>query len=135
VGGIHCRAAYLALLLHLVAGSNAAFDSKKAPKLAETIDLPQTFESDFQFAARQRATWFAKRSARRYCGRVGEDVFESLVMNEMISDFRLPYTWTFLPYDTDVNAFSLSARIPARRGYQSQTRSARHVITSGNAAL
>jgi len=53
-GRIHCRAVDLVLVLFLLAGSNA-FGGKKAPKLAETIDLPQTFEVDFQFAAKQRA--------------------------------------------------------------------------------
>jgi hypothetical protein len=33
--------------------SHATFGGKKAPQLAETIDLPQAFEIDFQFAAKQ----------------------------------------------------------------------------------
>jgi hypothetical protein len=109
VGRIHCRAVYLALALFLLAGSNAAFGGKKAPKLAETIDLPQTFELDFQFAAKQREQLGSQRAVPDdIAGRVGEDVFESLVKTEMISGFRLPYTWTFRPYDSpDVNAFSL----------------------------
>jgi hypothetical protein len=91
VGRIHCRAVYLALVLLLWAGSDAAFGSRTAPKLAETIDLPQTFESDFQFAAKQRAQLGSQREVPDdTAGRVGEDVFESLVKNEMISDFRLP---------------------------------------------
>jgi Zn-dependent protease with chaperone function len=107
---IHCRAVYLALVLLLLAGSIAAFGSKKAPKLAETIDLPLTFESDFQSAAKQRAQLGSQREVpENIAGRVGEDVFESLVKNEMISDFRLPYTWTVRSYDSpDVNAFSLA---------------------------
>ena len=32
-------------------------------------------------------------------GRVGADVFESLVKTEMISGFPVPYTWTFKLYD------------------------------------
>jgi hypothetical protein len=86
------------LVLFLLAGSNAAFGSKKAPKLGATIGLPQTFESDFQFAARQRAQLGSQREVPDdIAARVGEDVFESLVKNEMISDFRLPYTGTFKP--------------------------------------
>jgi Zn-dependent protease with chaperone function len=110
VGRIHCRAIYLALVLLLLAGSIAAFGSKKAPKLAETIDLPLTFESDFQSAAKQRAQLGSQREVPdNIAGRVGEDVFESLVKNEMISDLRLPYTWMFRSYDSpDVNAFSLA---------------------------
>ena len=85
MGRIHCRAVYLALVLFLLAGSNAAFGNKKAPKLAETIDLPQTFESDFQFAAKQRAQLGSQGEVPDdIAGRVGEDVFESLVKNEMI---------------------------------------------------
>jgi hypothetical protein len=109
VGRIRCRTVDLVLVLFLLAGSNAAFGGKKAPKLAETIDLPQTFELDFQFAANQRAQLGSQREVPDdIAGRVGEDVFESLVKTEMISGFRLPYTWTFRPYDSpDVNAFSL----------------------------
>ena len=55
MGYIRCHAVDLVLVLFLLTGSNAAFGGKKAPKLAETIDLPQTFEVDFQFAAKQRA--------------------------------------------------------------------------------
>ena len=95
MGGIHCRAAYLAWVLLLVAGCNAAFGSKKAPKLAETIDLPQTLESDFQFAARQREQPGSQKEVPDdIADGVGEDVLESLVKNQMIADFRLPYTWT-----------------------------------------
>src|ERR1700723_3679968 len=94
----------------LVGGFHRCFGSKKAPKLAETINLTLTFESDFQSAAKQRAQLGSQREVPdNIAGRVGEDVFESLVKNEMISDFRLPYTWTFRSYDsTDVNAFSLA---------------------------
>jgi len=106
VGRIRCRTVDLVLVLFLLAGSNAAFGGKKAPKLAETIDLPQTFELDFQFAANQRAQLSSQREVPDdIAGRVGEDVFESLVKTEMISGFRLPYTWTFRLYDVSaVNA-------------------------------
>ncbi len=55
MGRFRCRAVDLALALFLLMGSNTAFCGKKAPKLNGTIDLPQTFEVDFQFAAKQRA--------------------------------------------------------------------------------
>jgi hypothetical protein len=92
-----------------LAGSNAAFGGKNAPKLAETIDLPQTFELDFQFAAKQRTQLGSQREVPDdIAGRVGAEVFESLVKTQMISSFGLPYTWTFRAYDSpDVNAFSL----------------------------
>jgi hypothetical protein len=115
-GRIHCRGRIPCLGAALVGGSNAAFGSRKAPKLAEAIDLPQIFESGFQFAAKQRAQLVLQREVPDdIAGRVGEDVFESLVENEMISDFRLPCTWTFRPYDSpDANAFSLAAGLPTR---------------------
>jgi predicted Zn-dependent protease len=96
--------------LFLLISSNAAFGGKKAPKLNETVDLPQTFEVDFQFAAKQRAQLGSQREVPDdIAGRVGEEVFESLVKTQMISGFHLPYTWTFTLYDTSaVNAGSLS---------------------------
>lgn len=56
MGRIHCRAVYLALVLLLLAGSIAAFGSKKAPQLAETIDLPLTFESAVAIQAQRPST-------------------------------------------------------------------------------
>jgi len=55
VGRIRCRAVDFVLALFLLVASTAAFGGRKAAKLNETIDLPQTFEADFQFAAKQRA--------------------------------------------------------------------------------
>jgi hypothetical protein len=55
LGRIRCHAVDLVLVVLLLAFSNAAFGGKKAPKFADPIDLPQTFEVDFQFAAKQRA--------------------------------------------------------------------------------
>jgi len=43
VGRIHCCVVYLVLVLFLLTGSHTAFGGKKAPQLAETIDLPPTF--------------------------------------------------------------------------------------------
>ncbi len=110
MGCIRCHAVDLVVVLFLLTGSNAAFGGKKAPKLAETVDLPQTFEVDFQFAAKQRAQLGPQREVPDdIAGRVGKDVFESLVKTQMISGFGLPYTWTFRPYDSlAVNAFSLA---------------------------
>jgi hypothetical protein len=105
---IRFRAGDLVLALFLLMGSNTAFGGKKAPKLNETIDLPRTFEVDFQFAAKQRAQLGPQiEVADDVAGRVGKDVFESLVNTQMISGFGLPYTWTFRPYESPVvNAFS-----------------------------
>jgi hypothetical protein len=94
----------------LLTASNPAFGGKNAPKLAETIDLPPTFDVDFQFAAKQRAQLGPQKEVPDdVAGRVGADVFKSLVETQMISGFGLPYTWTFRPYDSPVvNAFSLA---------------------------
>jgi len=110
VGRIHCCVVYLLLVLFLFTGSHAAFGSKKAPQLAETIDLPPTFDIDFQFATTQRVQLGPQTEVSDdIAGRIGEDVFESLVKTQMISDFHLPYTWTFRLYDSsDVNAFCLT---------------------------
>src|SRR5450755_4365727 len=110
VGRIRCRAVDLVLALFLLVASTAAFGGKKAPKLNETIDLPQTFELDFQFAAKQRAQLGPQTEVPDdIAGGVGQEVFESLVRSQMISGFGLPYTWTFKPYDSPaVNAFSLA---------------------------
>jgi Peptidase family M48 len=84
--------------------------ARKRRSLLRPLICRQTLESDFQFAAKQREQLGSQKEVPDdIAGRVGEDVFESLVKNEMISDFRLPYTWTFRPYDRpDVNAFSLA---------------------------
>jgi hypothetical protein len=107
---IRFRAPGLLLVLFLLTAFNAAFGGKKAPKLAETIDLPPTFEVDFQLAANQRAHLGPQREVPDdIAGRIGQEVFDSLVKTQMISGFGLPYTWTFRPYDSPVvNAFSLA---------------------------
>ena len=104
------RAVDLTLALFLLMGSNAAFGGKKAPKLNETIDLPQTFEVDFQFAAKQRAQLGPQTEVPDdVAGRVGREVFDGLVKSQMISGFGLPYPWTFKINDSPVvNAFSLA---------------------------
>jgi hypothetical protein len=75
IGRIRWRTVDFVLVLFLLAGSNAAFGGKKAPKLAETIDLPQTFELDFQFAVKQRAQLGSQREVPDDIGgRIGEDL-------------------------------------------------------------
>ena len=93
----------------MLTASNPAFGGKKAPKLAETIELPATFDVDVQLAAKQRAQLgLQKEVPDDAAGRVGAEVFESLVKTEMISGFRVPYTWTFKLYDIPaINAGSL----------------------------
>jgi hypothetical protein len=110
VGRIRCRAVDFVLALFLLVASTAAFGGRKAAKLNETIDLPQTFEADFQFAAKQRAQLGQQKEVPDdVAGRVGQDVFESLIKTQMISGFGLPYTWTFRLYDNPaVNAGSLA---------------------------
>ena len=98
------------MVLFLLTAFNAAVGGEKAPKLAETIDLPATFGVDFQFAAKQRVQLGRQKEVPDdTAGRVGEDVFQSLVKTQMISGFRLPYAWTFRLYDNpSVNAGSLA---------------------------
>jgi hypothetical protein len=92
LGRIRCHAVDLVLVVFLLVFSNVAFGGKKAPKLNVTIDLPQTFEVDFQFAAKQRAQLGPQREVSDdVAGRVGQEVFESLVKTQMISGFGLPY--------------------------------------------
>jgi hypothetical protein len=97
------------LALFLLTVVNPAFGGNKAPKLAETVDLPSTFDLDFQFAAKQRVQLGGQAEVSDdVAGGVGAEVFQSLVRTEMISGFRLPYTWTFKLYDNPaVNAGSL----------------------------
>lgn len=108
-GSIRFRAADLLFVLVLLTAFDSAFGAKKAPKLAETVDLPPTFDVDFQLAANQRAQLGPQREVPDdVAGRVGADVFESLVKTEMISGFRVPYTWSFKLYDVAaINAGSL----------------------------
>jgi hypothetical protein len=89
--------ASLVLLLFLLTISNAAVGKRNNPKLAETIDLPSTFDIDFKLAALQRGQTSSQVSQvpDDVAGRVGADVFQSLVRTQMISGFGLPYAWTF----------------------------------------
>ena len=116
---VRFHAADLGLVLFLLAALNAAFGGKKAPRLAQTIDLPASFEVDFQFAAKQRVELGPQKElSDDVVGRVGADVFQSLIKTQMISGFGLPYVWTFKLCDTDeVNAFSLAdGEVIADRG-------------------
>jgi hypothetical protein len=96
--------------LFLLTAFDAAFPGKKAPKLAETVDLPATFDVDYRFAAKQRAQLGPQKEVPDdTAGRVGQEVFDSLVKTQMISSYGLPYTWRFKPCDSPtVNAFSLA---------------------------
>ena len=107
---VRFRAADLVLVLFLLAPLSAAFGGKKAPKLAETIDLPSSFDIDFRLAAAQRVEVSAKASEVHddVAGQVGAEVLQSLVKTQMISGFGLPYTWTFrLRNSSAINAYSL----------------------------
>ena len=107
---VHFRAANLILVLFLLTPLHAAFGGKKAPKLAETIDLPSSFDIDFRLAAAQRVEFSAQGSEVHddVAGQVGAEVFRSLVKTQMISGSGLPYTWTFrLRNSPVINAGSL----------------------------
>ena len=91
------RAQSLILFLILLVLSNAAVaGSRKSARFAESVDLPATFDVDFQLASRQRAeirTGVTKMPDD--AGQVGADVFRTLVNTQMISSFGLPFRWTF----------------------------------------
>jgi Zn-dependent protease with chaperone function len=107
---VRFRRASLVLLLFLLTISNAAVGKRNNPKLAETIDLPPTFDIDFKLGALQRGQIGSQVSQvpDDVAGRVGADVFQSLVRTQMISGIGLPYAWTFKLYDAPVvNAYSI----------------------------
>jgi hypothetical protein len=107
---VRFRAADLVLVLFLLVPLSAAFGGKKPPNLAETIDLPSSFDIDFRLAAAQRVEFSAQASEVHddIAGQVGAEVFQSLVKTQMISGSGLPYTWTFrLRNSPAINAGSL----------------------------
>jgi Zn-dependent protease with chaperone function len=110
VGHNRFRGAISLLLLFLLTASNSAFGGRKAPKLAETIDLPSSFDIDFQLAANQRVQFGPRKEAPDdIASRVGADVFQSLVTTQMIAGFGLPYAWALKVDDIpEVNAYSLA---------------------------
>jgi Peptidase family M48 len=104
------RAADLILILFLLTALNPAFGGKKAPKLAETVDLPSSFDLDFKLAATQRVNLNAQSGEVHddAAGQVGAEVFQRLVGTQMISGAGLPYAWTFRLYNNPaINAGSL----------------------------
>jgi Zn-dependent protease with chaperone function len=107
---IRFRAAGVVLLL-LAAFLNVAFARKKAPQFAQTVELPPSFDIDYVLATKQRADLRTNVNEvpDDVAGRVGADVFQSLVKTQMISSFGLPYKWQFRLYDTPaINAGSLA---------------------------
>jgi hypothetical protein len=115
------RAQSLILFLILLVLSNAAVaGSRKSARFAESVDLPATFDVDFQLASKQRSEITTGVTTVRddAAGQVGLDVFGTLVHTQMISGFGLPYRWTFTLLDTSVvNASSFSdGEITVNRG-------------------
>jgi Zn-dependent protease with chaperone function len=108
---VRFRRASLVLLLFLLTMSSAAVGKRNKPKLAENIDLPPTFDIDFKLGALQRGQVNSQVSQvvpDDAAGRVGADVFQSLIRMQMISGIGLPYAWTFKLYDAPVvNAYSI----------------------------
>lgn len=93
---LRLRYRVLSLLLFVLSLSYAAPAAKKnTPKLAETIDLPSTFDVDFSLAATQRTQIQTHEVSDDAAGAVGKSIFESLVTTQMISGFGLPYRWSF----------------------------------------
>lgn len=93
---------------------------RNVPKLAETVDLPATFNLDFSLASTMRSQMGASRdtAANDSASQVGLEVFSTLVKSEMVSALGLPYRWTFSIVRSEaVNATSLSdGEVGAYRG-------------------
>jgi hypothetical protein len=106
---IRFRAVDLVLLLLLLTPLGTAFGGMRAPKLAETVDLPSDFDLDFKLAATGRVEFSAQTIVYDdVASQVGAEVFQSLVKTQMISGSGLPYLWTFRLYNSPaINASSL----------------------------
>jgi hypothetical protein len=107
---VRFRAADLILVLFLLTALQPAFGGKKAPKLAENVDLPSSFDLDFNLAATQRVGLNTQSGEVHddAAGQVGAEVFQKLVGTQMISGAGLPYAWTFRLYNNPaINAGSL----------------------------
>jgi hypothetical protein len=80
------RVQLLLLTLVLVVSSNVAVaGSRKTARFADSVDLPATFDLDFQLASQQRAeiTTGVTTVPDDAAGQVGLDVFGTLVHTQM----------------------------------------------------
>lgn len=94
----------------LVVPLEQAIGSHRGPKLQEQVELPASYELDFSLASRQRTELRVPNTlvSEDAAGQVGAQVFSELTKTQMISDFGLPYHWTFsLLNSPGVNAVSL----------------------------
>src|SRR6266480_3355023 len=93
MNSVPCLQALITFLIVLVLTNVAVAGGHNNARLADSIDLPATFDVDFQLASRQRSqiktgvTTISDDAA----GQVGSDVFRTLVNTQMISSFGLPY--------------------------------------------
>jgi hypothetical protein len=72
------------LVLFLLTAFSAAFGGKKGPKLPETIDLPRRLMLTSSLQRSRGRNSVSKRNDDAV-GRVGTNVFESLVKTEIVS--------------------------------------------------
>lgn len=103
------RIAVLISIFVLLCSSSEVSAGRNRPKLADTVDLPTSFDLDFQLASKQRAEALSSTHlvSNDAASNVGSAVFNNLVGGSMISSFTLPYRWTFhLDESPGVNAFS-----------------------------
>lgn len=75
----------------------ASAGRRNSPRLAETVDLPATFDLDFSLASKMRSQIGAVRDVPQggEPGQVGQEVFTDLTSRDMVSSLELPYRWTF----------------------------------------
>jgi hypothetical protein len=114
----HLLATSTVLTLFLV--PSASGGRRNSPQLAETVDLPATFNLDFALASKMRSEMGSVRDApvNGDPGRVGQEVFSDLTNKEMVTSLGLPYRWTFSVLRSSiVNAISLpDGEVAAYRG-------------------
>jgi hypothetical protein len=104
----HLLATGAVLALFLV--PSASGGRRNSPQLAETADLPATFDFDFLLASKIRSQMESVRDApvNGDPGQVGQEVFTDLTNKEMVTSLGLPYRWTFsVLRSPTVNAISL----------------------------
>ena len=77
---------------------------RAAPRLAETVELPVSYEMDLSLGAKQRSDILARGSelADDPNARTGAEVFKRLVNVEMISGLGLPYQWRFVEVNSPI---------------------------------
>ena len=86
----------LSILVTLLVIPPAFAAGRNSGRLAETVDLPTTFDLDFSLASTMRSQMGSVRDFPRSGepGQVGQEVFTDLTSRDMVSLLGLPYRWT-----------------------------------------